>query len=341
MAVCFFGIFAVTGLAAADEPSLETAPFELVEVSESVAMALHDNGSNITCVATQSGLVFFDAGLSTGTALRFRQEMEARFEKPTRALVLTHAHLDHILGMAAFDDVPVYAAAAGRPRWDHFLAVEWDERAIAGYGSIFPTLPEEISDARLRLPTDWFGDVLELGTEDAPVSIRRTGGHTIDSSSARITADGVIIAGDLVQARRRPYFGEPDTDFEAWIGALKDWEDAAPMAVCGGHGPVIDAAELGAIRVWFEEMATIVKALKGRGVPLEAMVSNKELPAGYWPDEDAVPRWWGFCLKRLYDASVIPAAETAPDDLVAAADRALYEAKHNGRNRVELAAAVD
>ena len=303
MAFCCLGLFAVTGSGATSEPSAAAAPYELVEVSESVAMALHENGSNIACVATQSGLVFFDASLSTRTARRFREDMEARFEKPTRALVLTHAHLDHILGMAAFDDVPVYAAASGRPRWDRFLSVEWDERAIAGYGSIFPTLPGEISDARLRLPTDWVGDSFELGSEDAPLSIRRTGGHTIDSSSALVAADGVVIAGDLVQARRRPYFGEPDTDFDAWIGAMKSWEEAGLKAVCGGHGPVVDANELGEIRVWFEEMMIAVKVLKGQGIPLEAVVSHDDLPAGYWPDEDAVPRWWGFCLKRLFDAS--------------------------------------
>jgi len=294
-------VLLLAGWISADD-EVEPVAFEVVEVSETVAMAQHENGSNITCVATETGLVFFDTGLSTRTARRFRQAMEARFEKPTRALVLTHAHLDHILGMAAFDNVPVFAAAAGRPRWDYFLAMEWDERAVAGYGSVFPTLPDEISDARLRLPTDWFGDTLELGSKDAPLSIRRTGGHTSDSSSAMVTEDGVVIAGDLVQARRRPYFGEPDTDFDAWIGALQGWEDAAPKAVCPGHGPVIDVAELKEMRVWFEEMVSSAKVLKDSGVTLEAMTSSDDLPDGYWPEEEMVPRWWVFCLKRLFDS---------------------------------------
>jgi hypothetical protein len=112
----------------------------------------------------------------------------------------------------------------------------------------------------------------------------------------------VIIAGDLVQARRRPYFGEPDTDFDAWIGALMAWEEAAPKAVCGGHGPVIDVAELGEMRVWFEKMVSTANALKGSGMTLDAMASSDDLPVGYWSEEDAVPRWWGFCLKRLFDS---------------------------------------
>ena len=107
----------------ADDPG-DSPPYELVEVSPSVVMALHGNGSNISCVALDDGLVFFDAGLSTRTAAAFRREMEEAFHRPTVALVLTHAHLDHLLGMAAFDDVPVYAAQAGRPRWEHFVAIK-------------------------------------------------------------------------------------------------------------------------------------------------------------------------------------------------------------------------
>ena len=91
--------------------------------------------------------------------------MEEGFERPTMALVLTHAHLDHILGMAAFDDVPVYAAEAGRPRWEHFVAIEWDERSHcrATRRSSRPSR-DEIPDADLRLPTDWFSDELVLGS---------------------------------------------------------------------------------------------------------------------------------------------------------------------------------
>ena len=69
-------------------------------------------GSNITCIALDEGLVFVDASLSTAVAGQFRKDMEARFERKTIALILTHGHLDHFLGMGAFADVEVIAAAA-------------------------------------------------------------------------------------------------------------------------------------------------------------------------------------------------------------------------------------
>lgn len=289
--------------AASAQPPEGQAPYELVDVSPSVVMALHGNGSNITCVALEGGLIFFDASLSTRTATHFRHAMEKRFERPTAALVLTHAHLDHILGMAAFADVPVHAAAAGKPRWDHFLSIEWDERSIAGYGSVFPTLPKELPQATLRMPTAWFDDELVLGSGDGAITVLRTGGHTVDSSSVVVGPEKTVIAGDLVQARRRPYFGEPDTDFDAWIAAMRGWEVLEIGAVCPGHGPVIDGDELAAIRGWFEAAAVEMAEIKGGGASFEEVLADPRLPAGYWPSEDATPRWWAFCLKRLYDAS--------------------------------------
>jgi len=302
VAGCCFLIPAITGGVEAAGPD-EAQRYERIEVSSSVVMALNDNGSNISCVALDDGLVFFDAGLSTSTAAAFRREMEAGFQRGTMALVLTHAHLDHLFGMAAFADVPVYSAEAGRQRWEHFVAIEWNERAIAGYAAVFPTLPGEAPDAELRLPTDWFTDELVLGTGESVLRIRRTGGHTIDSSSAVVGAGGVVIVGDLVQARRRPYFGEPDTDFPAWIDALSGWEDLEVDAVCPGHGPVIDVDELSKIRLWFEGAFATAKKLKAEGVSMEQLAAREELASGYWPDDGAPPRWWGYCIKRLYDAS--------------------------------------
>ena len=112
---CAMIVAMTTAVAAGTED--QAMPYTSIEVSPSVVVAFHTNGSNISCLALEDGLVFVDASLSTRTASRFRRDMEELFDRPAVALVLTHAHLDHLLGMGAFADVPVYAAAAGRPRW--------------------------------------------------------------------------------------------------------------------------------------------------------------------------------------------------------------------------------
>lgn len=281
---------------AADPPQ-----YELVGVSDSVAMALNDNGSNIACVALEEGLLFVDASLSTRVAEQFRRDMEVRFGRPAFALLLTHAHLDHILGMGAFADLPVYAAEAGRTKWERYLAVEWDDQKIAALAAVFPTFPDELPSATLRMPSHWFGDELEL--DGGQLVVHRTGGHTADSSSVVLADEHVVIAGDLVQARRRPYFGEPDTDMEVWIDTLTAWERMAPIRVCPGHGPVIGGDELSAMRAWFEALSKAVAELKAGGATFEEVLSNERLPTGYWAEESSVPGWWPYCIKRLYDAA--------------------------------------
>jgi glyoxylase-like metal-dependent hydrolase (beta-lactamase superfamily II) len=283
------------------QDTVAPAPYELVEVSHSVVMALHNNGSNISCVALDEGLLFVDASLSTRVAERFRRDMEARFGQPSFALLLTHAHLDHVLGMGAFADLPVYAAEAGRSRWEQALAVEWDDQRIAGWASVFPTFPDELPSATLRMPTVWFGNELEL--DGGRLVVRRTGGHTTDSSSLVLADEHVVIAGDLVQARRRPYLGEPDTDVAAWIATMKEWERMAPISVCPGHGPVIGVDELATMRAWFEAISKAVAELKAGGATLEEVLAHDDLPAGYWPEEASAPGWWPYCIKRLYDAA--------------------------------------
>ena len=89
----------------------------------------------------------------------------------------------------------------------------------------------------------------------------------------------------------------------AWIGALRAWEALDVGAVCPGHGPVIDRAELGAIRQWFEGAVAAMAVAKQGAATFEEVLANPGLPAGYWPADATVPRWWGFCIKRLYDAS--------------------------------------
>ncbi|HOC44760.1 MAG TPA: MBL fold metallo-hydrolase [Thermoanaerobaculales bacterium] len=279
----------------------EPPAYELVEVSDSVVMAINANGSNIACVALGEGLLFVDASLSTRIAESFRRDMEARFQRPALALLVTHAHLDHILGMGAFADLPVIAAEAGRPRWERYLAVEWDDRTVAGLTAVFPTFADELPSASLRMPTQWFEESLELGGER--VVVRRTGGHSADSSSVVLAGERVVVAGDLVQARRRPYFGEPDTDMNGWIETLRSWERMAPVTMCPGHGPVIGGDELAVMRSWFEAMSQAVAKLKASGATFDEVVASDRLPSGYWPAESSVPGWWPYCVKRLYDAT--------------------------------------
>ncbi|GAG18389.1 unnamed protein product, partial [marine sediment metagenome] len=72
------------------------------EISKSVVLFQNAWGSNSACIALEAELLFIDVGLNTSNAAKFRQAMEKKFNRKTSTLILTHGHIDHFLGMAAF-----------------------------------------------------------------------------------------------------------------------------------------------------------------------------------------------------------------------------------------------
>ena len=284
------------------EPNpVPAADLVLVEVSPSVVMARNTEGSNSTCIALDDGLVFIDAGLNTARARRFRREMELRYDRPTQALVLTHGHIDHVFAMAAFADVKVLLAETGRALMLQQVAIEWTAPRVAAYDHIFAGFADAAPTARMFAPTDWFDAPITLGRPGRGLVVTTTGGHSADSSYVWFEAERVLVAGDLVQAARRPYFGDPTTDLAAWIGTLRSWEQRAPSKVCPGHGPVITGNELLPIRAYFEQLVTVLADLRREGIPVEQAVTHPSLPAGYWPPDDQPPPWWPSCVARAWE----------------------------------------
>jgi glyoxylase-like metal-dependent hydrolase (beta-lactamase superfamily II) len=274
--------------------------FETVEVSDSVVMARHDHGANITCIALENGLYFIDVGLSTPLAAEFRRQMEKRFSATTAGLILTHLHIDHYLGMGAFSDVPVLAAEAGRDLLDRQLAYDWDERSIAAYASVFPTFAEDLAVSEPFAPSIWIHDEIVVGPPGKGLLFRNTGGHSSCSSFVYFEAEGVLVSGDLVQAHRRPYFGDVSNDLPVWIDTLKEWHLMKVNAVCPGHGPTVDRDYLKLTWTYFEQLTAAIKELKAGGVSVQDSVSHESLPTGYWPDDGTPPGWWPMCIARLY-----------------------------------------
>lgn len=289
-------------ITAAGESQRASQPaLSYVDVSESVVMLQNEkvHGSNMTCMATDDGLVFVDCGLFTDIAARFRKDMEARFEKKTIALFLTHAHTDHLFGMGAFADVPVVAAAAEKPLFEQQLSVDFQSR-VESYKRIFPLFDEALKTAEPFMPTTWFDDEITFGSGKNQVAIRRTGGHTAGSSYALTTSRNVLVAGDNVQVDNFPYFGDRTGDMTVWIETLRDWEDMNLRSVCPGHGRVVDKAYVTAMREYYEELVAALRKLKSEGVPIREAVSHPSLPSGYWPEGLEKPGWFDPAVAGVY-----------------------------------------
>jgi glyoxylase-like metal-dependent hydrolase (beta-lactamase superfamily II) len=268
------------------------------DVTESIVLAQNDYGANLVCVALKDELVFVDAGLHTVFAAEFRRAMEERFGLKANTLMMTHAHIDHLLGIGAFSDCEVVAAEAGRMRFERFLAAEYTEEMIQRAERVFPHFRESIELAELSMPTTWVKDRMVLGGGD--VVFQLVEGHSSCSSSIHVIPERVIMAGDLMQVDRTPYFGEPDTDVDKWIGALKMWESMDLDAVVPGHGGPVDRSYVSSVRAFFEEMLGALRSLKEEGVPLDEVAHHPRLPSGYWPTNAERKPTYDFSINSLY-----------------------------------------
>ncbi len=271
------------------------------QVTPSVVMVKHEYGSNITCIATEQGLYFIDCGMSTELLKRFRTDMEKKYQKKTKALLITHAHIDHFLGMAAFADVDVIAAETGKTTWQKQLAIDFTPQRIEAYTRIFPKFAESIKTAKPFLPTVWFKDKKVIGNGKGKLIFTNTGGHSVCSSSIYFPKEGVLVAGDLVQVDQWPYFGDPTTDMKAWLTAFSQWEALPINKVCAGHGKVADLSYVKLMRTYFEKLIATLKVLKKQKLPVQEVIKHKDLPGKYWGNNKPQPQWWNYCIASLYN----------------------------------------
>jgi glyoxylase-like metal-dependent hydrolase (beta-lactamase superfamily II) len=288
-----------------DHSTVKTKNIQCFSVSPSVVMVKHPHGANITCIAIEEGLIFVDCGLDTETASKFRKDMESRFNKSAKYLFVTHAHIDHFLGMKAFSDLEVIAARAGEPVWKRFVNLKWTEPAIKSMTRIFPSFPQSLKTAKMFLPTRWFERDLIIKDGKSQVVITLHGGHSNDSSSLYFPREGVLVCGDLVQVDQYPYFGDTGNHFPSWLKAFSAWLKLPVKKICPGHGRVVNLEYVSKMKNYFETLIEQVGKLKKSGVPVKEVVTHKTLPKPYWPEDVPRPAWFSYCIAQLFQKTKI------------------------------------
>jgi glyoxylase-like metal-dependent hydrolase (beta-lactamase superfamily II) len=129
-------------------------------------------------------------------------------------VLLTHGHLDHSEGARAFA-----------------------ERAGCGVRALDPQ--HRLGDEGLGE-----GDVLEV--DGLEIRVVGTPGHTADSLSFLVPADGAVLTGDTVLGRGTTVVAHPDGKLGAYLDSLQRLHALASTReatwVWPGHGPVIEDA---------------------------------------------------------------------------------------------------
>ncbi len=269
------------------------------QVTDSIALLKMNQGSNVACVALEDELIFIDTGLNTIVAKEFRKTMEKKYNKKASTLILTHGHIDHFLGLGAFSDCKVVAASFGKPRFERFVAQEVPESFLDGMSSVFPSIKVEYAISELSMPNMWVKERKTCGKKQE-LTFQVIGGHSECSSSIFYSPDRVLFVGDLIQADVYPYFGEPDTDMNKWINALKDWEEQDIQFILPGHGGVLTRNYVSKVRIYLENLIKTLSEFKSEGISEEELVKLDVFDEGYWPKKATRKPAFNFSLVNLY-----------------------------------------
>jgi hydroxyacylglutathione hydrolase len=193
-----------------------------LKVQTFVSSAFGQNAYLVGCSATGAHFAI-DPG---GEARAMADALEARGE-PLRGIVLTHAHMDHIEGVAELarrfpvpihlhpDDLPLYRAAA-------------QQAAMFGHRIEEPPPP----DAELSA-----GQILELG--ECRFEVRHVPGHSPGHVLLYSASSALAFVGDVVFAGSIGRTDLPGGSFDQLMRSIREQVLTLPDAtrLLTGHGP--------------------------------------------------------------------------------------------------------
>jgi glyoxylase-like metal-dependent hydrolase (beta-lactamase superfamily II) len=178
------------------------------------------------------------------------------------------------------------------------MATDFNEERLNRMEGVFPHIREGIKEGGFLEPTKW----VETNYEYKGIVFNVHGGHSACSSSVYIPEENCVALGDLVQSERPPYFGEPDTDINSWVGALDSWEGSGITNVLPGHGPSVERDYLRGVSGYFKDLTESLRSLKTENISEEEVHFNESLPLGYWPKDSPKNPAHYYSIRQLYSS---------------------------------------
>jgi glyoxylase-like metal-dependent hydrolase (beta-lactamase superfamily II) len=305
---------------------LTEAPREYLQVAERVAPGVHvlrqavPNFAgvigNVTVIEQSDGLVLIDSGSSHGVGQRVVQLVRSISDRPVKAVVITHWHNDHPLGLSAIlaawpdADIIAHSAAAadleaGRTTVPRTASAEYEAERVRTLGQAYDQLqaneaaraatPEEragwaralatralrladVPGTHLVLPRRTFTDRLTLPDRERPIELMFLGrANTSGDISAWLPRQRVLVAGDAV-VEPVPYMFNA---YPAEMLAVFDRMRALRYRVLiPGHGvPQRDSVYLDRVSGLVREVQRQVAPLARADVPLDQIAGRTDFTA--------------------------------------------------------------
>ena len=209
----------------------------------------------------------YDTHVSVPHALAIRGELTARGVRDI-TVVLSHWHLDHVAGTAAFADCEVIA---NRRTLGHLTRRKAGIEAGTDHG--LPAI------APLILPNRLFSGQLDMMLGARPVSLIEANIHSDDATVLWLPEERVLLAGDTMEDCVT-YVGEPE-HFATHLADLDRLAALKPAAILPNHGSpeVIAAGGYGpelipATQRYIRLLMGLRDGPQSEGIPLEQAIAG-------------------------------------------------------------------
>ena len=246
--------------------------------------------SNVCALDTDEGLVFIDTS-SFFHAKKFFEGVRAWSQRPVHTAVYTHGHVDHVFGLAPFEEEAASKGWAPTQVIAHECCPERFDRykLTNGYNGFINArqfgFPEPVFPKEYRYPDRTLRDTLTLEIGGETIELRHDRGETDDHVWAWLPERKTIYTGDLF-IWAAPNCGNPQKAQRyprEWAEALRKMQQLGAERLLPGHGPPILGADrvkqaLGESAELLETIFQQTIELMNSGARLDDVLHSVELP---------------------------------------------------------------
>ena len=244
----------------------EVAPGIFVHqgVHEQISLANGGNIGNSGFIVGRESVAVIDPGGSLAAGQTLRAQIESVTDLPVAYLILSHFHPDHVIGAAAFSDVPTIIAHKQYARSVVQRSAFYQER----FSDLLPNSTTKFVLPTVEVEAQHF---IDLGDRRLILQAYPTA-HTDNDLSITDVTTQTLWASDLVFAQRTPAL---DGSLRGWLSVLSAVDQSNVKLVVPGHGAPGTWEEIVAPQIaYLEALAAFVKKAIDRGTSLATMIKE-------------------------------------------------------------------